>query len=435
MKEIILRILLVIYLIVIGSQAFSGTPYVYSQDFDYELSGVIYEQPTLFDIDDDSLLNPNNDILDLSDWTNRLYGRISFNLHYKGLKFITQTRPTIFYEDEGHEDIDFITDDAYLDMAVGEGFFLYVGKRNMRDVVAYGANPTDFLGENKEVDYTKREEERRVERKGNYLIGGETFLKNITLSATYAPEIDRWQDEKDRILLRGNLFAESINTDMSLHLYFADIPGIGFDISSTLSDNLVLYAESAFRKGSERKKEIRILNPGSADVPRTYEIIDLDNDDKVYPHIVVGGSYTFGDGTNLVCEYIYNGDGYSGNEWDEVAEFIKYNNDAYRNNVFRDLAMGYLADATAIVHLREARKNYVFFRLSNSTLVENVDAQLVFMLNADDMSFLTFPSIDYKVGTNTVVGLSSTIFAGENDSEFGMMYWSNEISLVLKYFF
>ena len=234
--------------------------------------------------------------------------------------------------------------------------------------------------------------------------------------------------------MKGNLFAESINTDMSFHIFYGDIPGIGFNISSTISDNLILHTESAFRRGSE-KVEVTVLSAGSNVAPRIFEITELDDDHKVYPHIVIGGSYTFGDGTNIIGEYIYNGDGLNSSEWDEFAEFIKYNHDAYRNDFFKGLATGNLGQANGIMKFREMRKNYVFIRLSNSTIFEKIDGQLVFYVNADDMSFLTFPSIDYKAGENTVVGLSSTIFSGENDSEFGMMYTKSQIDLVVKYYF
>jgi len=411
------------------------TPYVHSQDVMYEFNGVIYEQPSYFFLDDNNLINPDNDILKFSDWTNRFYGRINLNFYYKDIKFISQTRPTYFLEQD-NDDLDFFTDDAYLDLGLRENYFFYIGKRNLRDVVAYGENPTDFMGENKEVDFTKREEERRVEREGNYVVGAEAFLKNITLSAAYAPHIDDEQEENDRLLLRGNFFAESINTDMSLHFFEGDIPGVGFDISSTVSDNLVLHTENAFRWGSKRK-EITLLNACSCTTLRTYDVTDPD-DEKVYPHIVVGGSYTFGDGTNVILEYVYNGDGYNDSEWDEIFEFISYHEDEYRNGSeqLKGAATGILAtDATDIFQVREMRKNYIFFRLSNSTLIQNVDGQLVFILNADDMSFLTFPSIDYKARDNFVVGLSATLYTGDDDSEFGMMFWNSEVSLLLKYYF
>ncbi len=429
-------LLLLICSIVIGSQSLFFPPQAYSEDLSYELSGIIYLQPSYFFLKDDNFLNPDNDVLDFSAWTNRFYGRIAFNVYYDKFKFISQTRPTIFSEDGEADEFDFITDDAYLDVEFEEGYFVYVGKRNMRDVVAYGANPTDFLGENKKVDFTKREEERRVERKGNYLIGGEAFLRNITLSATYAPKLNNWQKEKDRVLLKGNYFAEDINTDMTLHLFYGDVPGVGFDISSTVSDNLVLHTENAVRWGSE-KYEISAVNgvsPGAPDILK-YEITKLDNDSKAYPHIVVGGSYTFGDGSNLICEYIHNGSGYNNSEWEEFTDYVKSNHNAFRDNFFPGVAMGNLAGANEIIKFREMRQNYVFVRLSNSTLIENVDGQLVFLGNADDLSYLVFPSIDYKLGANIVLGMSATVYAGQDDSEFGMLYWSSELNFVGRYYF
>ncbi len=425
---------LIIYLIVImGSQAFFITPNVHSQEINYEVSGVMYEQPSFFNIKDDNLINPDNEIIQFSDWTNRFYGRLNVNLYYENVKFISQTRPTFFME-ENNEDFDWFTDDVYFDMGIGEKYFFYIGKRNLRDVVAYGENPTDFMGEDKEVDFTKREEERRVEREGNYLIGGEAFLSNLTLSANYAPEIDDLQDDDSRFLMRGNLFAESLNSDMSLHYFHGEIPGVGFDISSTVSDNLVLHVESAFRWGS-RNKELKVLSQGDDFSPREFEISDTDDDEDVFPHVVLGGSYTLGDGTNIILEYIYNGDGYSEDEWDEIVEFIKYNEDAYRNDFFKDLATSNLAEANNIVQVREMRKHYVFFRISNSSLINNLDGQLVFIVNTADKSFLTFPSVDYKVGDNFVAGLSATLYSGDDDEEFGMMFWGSEVSLVLKYYF
>lgn len=406
----------------------------HSNEFGYTLDGIIYEQPTYFFIKDDNLINPDNEILEFSDWINRFYARVNLNLDYKKAGFISQFRPTLT-SDEDDTEVDFFTDEAYLDFNLYKGYFLYCGMRNIRDVVAYGANPTDFLGEDKKVDYTKREEVRRIEREGNYLVGGDAFFTNTRLSVLFAPELD-WQEEDDRILLRANYFAEKINTDTTLHFFEGEIPGIGFDISSTVSDKLILYTEGSFRWGSH-KYEINVISEGDANTPRTYEVTDPDDDDDVYFNIVVGGSYTFDNGTNLIVEYIYNGAGYDSDEWDDITDFIEYNNHLYLSGFYTDLAEGNLALASSeIMKFREMRKNYLFFRVSNSKILDNTDAQIVFQLNADDMSYLITPIIDYKIGTNFVIGLSATIFIGDqDDSEFGMMYWDSDVSLLLKYYF
>ncbi len=402
----------------------------HAQEFTYEIKGEIIEQPTYRLLREDTLLNPEGRIIKFSEWRNRFYSNIRFNLHYKDIGFISKFRPTISAE-EGKSDIKNIVDDAYFDIKLGGRFFLYGGKKNIRDGVGFGSNPTDFLGEGKEVDFTKREEERRAEREGNYLFGVDTFYKNVTLIAIFAPRINNLQDESNRVLLKANLLIDSINTDMSLHYFYGDIPGVGFNISTTMSDELVLYTETAFRWGSNRKS-VKLISEGA---PNIYEINGPDVSERVYPHVVIGGHYTFKNGTNIICEYIYNGDGYNGKEWDDIKNFVKYNNAEYKRGYLKDVALSNLLVSNKIISFREVRRNYIFARLNNPEILAKTDGAIVLILNADDKSFLINPSVDYKLKANTTIGLSALIFAGKNDTEFGMVPWKSEISMVFKFYF
>ena len=92
MRRLSLRMLAII---IIG-QAIWFSSEAYSSDFGYELSGVFYLQPTYFDIRNDNWLNPENEILNFPDYAARLYPRVKFDLHYKKLKFITQTQTDRF---------------------------------------------------------------------------------------------------------------------------------------------------------------------------------------------------------------------------------------------------------------------------------------------------------------------------------------------------
>lgn len=401
-----------------------------AQEFSYEFSGKIIEQPIYRFLKDDYLLNPEGEILGIPEWRNRFYGDINLNLSYKNLRFISKFRPTVL-SDEDTTEVDNTIDDAYLDVMFRERFFFYVGKKNVRDGVGLSSNPTDFLGEGKEVDMTKREEERRMEREGNYLIGVDTYLKDITLTAIFAPHIDEFQEERDRTLLKISLLVDSLNTDTSLHYFNGSIPGAGFNISTTIGEALVLHTETTFRWGSNRKI-VRLITEGT---PNTYEIDDPDDSGRVYPHILGGGHYTFKDGTNIILEYLYNGDGYSSKEWDELKGFIRYSHDEYKKGFLKELMKGNLLQANEIMRFRELRKNYIFARISNPDIKEKIDGALVFFMNADDESFLINPSLNYRVSASTTLGLFAIIFVGENDTEFGMTHWGSEVSIVYRYFF
>ncbi len=400
-----------------------------AQDFTCEFSGKIIEQATYYHRKKDYLLNPNQDILDITPWKNRFYADINLDIKYKDTKLISKFRPSLLFDDNktrSHTTID----DLYVDQKFKDKFFFYVGKKNVKDGVALGSNPTDFLGEGKEVDFTKREEDRRLEREGNYLVGVDAFYKDITWTAILAPRLNDWQEEKDRVLLKANYLLESLNTDMSLHYFNGGIPGIGFNISHTANDDLVLYTETAFRKGSN-KKIVRLISEGS---PNTYSIKGMDVS-EIFAHVATGGQYTFKNGTNIICEYIYNGDGYNQKNWDAFEGFVAYNNDQFKKGLFLDSATGNLSQANQMVTFRQMRKNYLFTRINNSSIFNKIDGALVLLVNLDDSSFLVNPSLDYKINKDSTAGLSSSIFVGDTTKEFGMMHWNYQMTITYKYYF
>lgn len=406
----------------------------YSQDFQYEFSGTLIEQPTYLDIKSDNLLNPDREIIDFSHWVNRFYVDLNLDASYSNFSLKSKYRPEIFSQ-EGTSDILSIFDDFYLDISLRDNTFLYLGKRNIRDGVAIGFNPTDFLGEDKEVDFIKREEERRIERRGNYLVGIDTFLKNITLSFLYSPRINGLQEQRNRYLFKSNFFLESYDTDISLHLYDATTPGIGFNVSTTIGRALVMYTETAFRRGSPRDT-VKVSERDTKNImPDKFKIVNRTDFNNIYPHIVAGGHYTFKDGTNIICEYYYNGDGFNGKEASRFRNFVKESNDNFKQNYFKEIMRFNLLQANEIIKFREYRRNYLFARISNPNIKEKIDGASAFIFNLDDGSFLVNPTIDYKISENTTIGFSSISFFGNKDAEFGLTPWNSSFSLIYKYYF
>ncbi len=400
-----------------------------AQDFAFEFNGKVIEQATYYDQKKDYLLNPNQKILDFSPWKNRLYADINFNLKRADTKFISKFRPMIVSDDHKTRSRTTV-DDLYIDQKFWDQIFFYLGKRNIKDGVALGFNPTDFLGEGKEVDFSKREEDRRVEREGNYLVGADAFFKDAAWTVIFAPQIDDWQDEKDRALLKASYFLESFNTDVSVHYFYGDIPGAGVNLSHTANDELVLYTETALRKGTN-KKILRLENPASGGV---YLADKMDNS-EIFLRAAVGGHYTFKNSANIICEYIYNADGYNQDKWDEFERVVSLSNDQWKKGIFLDSASGNLSGANQTMTFRQMRKNYLFFRVNHPSVFSKVDGSLVLFLNLDDMSFLINPSVEYKINQSALIGLSSNIFAGSKTKEFGMMHWGKDVTLTYKHYF
>jgi len=258
----------------------------------------------------------------------------------------------------------------------------------------------------------------------------DAFYNDITWTAIFAPKVEHLQDEDNRILLKASYFIEALNTDMSLHYFYGDVPGVGFNISNTASDNLILYTEAAFRKGSD-KKLVRLVSEGN---PNIYSIENMD-DTQIFAHIAAGGNYTFKNGTNVICEYIYNGDGYNQKQWDAFKNFVAYNNEQFKEGLFLDAAASNLLQANQIIDFRKMRKDYIFTRVSNQAIFTKIDGAIVLYLNLDDGSFLFNPSLDYKINESSTVGIASDIFVGGKTTEFGMMHWRQDVTLTYKYYF
>ncbi|MBI4650474.1 hypothetical protein HY745_04145 [Candidatus Desantisbacteria bacterium] len=277
---------------------------------------------------------------------------------------------------------------------------------------------------------TKKPEERNIEREGNYLIGLDNYNKNFLFTAIYAPHIKDLQQIVNRSLLKVQFMITPIKTDMSLYYFNGDIPGIGTGISKTINEQYTFYTESVLRRGSDIKKLIPVGN----NISSIYKISELYNQDETHPHIAAGSRYKFNSNMNLIFEYIYNGDGYSGKEWDEFIRLLKYSSSKYKEGSFTDIRIANLLLANKIIKFKEMRNNYFYTRISVQDIMM-IDTDLTLFLNADDKSFFLNPTAVYNINKDSTILLSVITYSGNNDTEFGMTHWANEVCMRYKYLF
>lgn len=396
--------------------------------------GRITEEPSYFVLRRDTLVNPRSEILTFPEWQNRIVGDLNTTIARPPLKLVTKLRPTVDTRPTGTE-LFVPIDDLYLDANLFRRTFLTVGVKNYREGVGLSFNPTDFLAEAKEQDFTKREEERRADREGSLVAGGDLFLKNVTLSAIVAPHVNGLQEEETRAVFKVSALFEAAKLDVSALYFLADRPGLGLNLSKTIGEPLELHAEAAGRWGSPRKQVTKTQEGIDNVRPTLFEIRDPPDRGKVFGEAVVGGNYTFRDGTNLAGEYYFVQDGYSERQWDRVRELIEFSRSQLLAGVFQNLARGNLLRANELLTFRRLRRHYVFFRLQNSKLLDRFDASISLLLNAEDRSFAVNPIVDFVGINNLRLGLSATILEGEKDSEFGLSPFRARISFLVRYLF
>ncbi len=403
-----------------------------------EFQGVFVNQTTHYQLKGDALLNPDSKLVTLPELENKLYSDSSISLTYKEwLKLSVKSRLAWTIDDEEGGSFRNFVDDAYLDIKTGDTSFLTIGKENLQDGVGLSYNPTNFLAEGKDVDYSQREEERKKNREGNYLLRFESIGEKLTLSFLVAPKIGNLQQEHPRQQLR--LYSLMGNTDVALSYFRAEQERLGLNISGVAGNNIELHTEIGLTKGGERefsrkKREIGPLNSGIYE----YEAYNPLDEEEIFVQAIMGGHYTFANKTNFIVEYFFNQDGYSKSEWDEFIELVKDAASKFKNpptgfdkGIFKEN----LRLANSLMTFRSLCKNYLFLRLSNPEVFNCCDSQLSILLNIDDSSCVVMPSVDYKGFKNLVLRFGINWFSGDFQSEFGLVPQATELQLEARYFF
>lgn len=184
---------------------------------------------------------------------------------------------------------------------------------------------------------------------------GEGRQENIEdFHSTYAVKIDYTLD-RGYLSLIGALQEETTDS----HL--------GFFFSWNVNDALVVYTEESLRED-----EIEVL---------------------------VGGSYTFINGSILTIEYFHNG---SGNADDELLDI---------------LASGNSPDERLMLF----RKNYLLLQYYYRDMFDRWNVLLRSTSNLDDQSATLLGLFEYNIGSNVQLFATGTLFAGDETDEFSSL--------------
>lgn len=395
----------------------------------------VINQTTHYHLKSDTLLNPESKLVTLPELEKKFYYDSSINLTYKEwLKLMIKTRPTLTIIDDGKGSFENFIDDAFVDIKVRDTNFLTIGKENLHEGVGLSYNPTNFLVEEKDVDYSQREEERKKNREGNYLLRFESIGEKLTFSFLVAPKIGNLQNEPMRQQLK--LYSLVGDTDVALSYFHAKQEKLGLNLSGVAGNNIEFHTEIALSKGSDRGflRKKRELDPGIYE----YETYDLQDKEKIFVRAIMGGHYTWTNKTNLIIEYFFNQDGYSQSEWDAFIDLVKDAISKFKNppvgfdaGIFKEN----LRLANSMMTYRSLRRNYLFFRLSNPEVFDSYDSQIAVLLNVDDRSCVIMPSVDYKGIKDIAIRVGINWFKGDSQSEFGLVPQTTELQMEARYFF
>lgn len=415
--------------------------------FKMEYRGSLKNESRYYKLSNGSILNPKNSILKLEKYSDL----ISFNLFSNigwGDILNGHINLHVFYDNTEHDSLDDIRiklNALSLNFCPKEYIELIVGKRIFRWGTGYAWNPT---GVAEPVKNPRDPSDRLETSSGLEMVEVCTYLGSFTLAVIALPDSDfvNW----DRTEWAVKIYSFIAGFDLALISKIAKEEKnlMGFNFSKVIGNRLELHGEIVGKKGSENlyleTKSDEYENPPGSGMwmPAIYEFSQSKKDEhSLYYRFVLGSHYTFLNGINLCIEYYHNDEGYNDSEWQESIEYLKYSNKILDDPKYlpisgRDAGKVYLLQANAnLDKLTGVRQNYLFFRGYFPRLGVKGDLEILFINCLDDGSSILVPTFTYNLLPNLGVYLTSDIFLGDDESEFGLLYSDYTISLGFRLYF
>jgi len=210
---------------------------------------------------------------------------------------------------------------------------------------------------------------------------------------------------------------------------FASLAG-----SMTLSERLELHAEANVH---DRR---RTLLPVSRQVPLNgtsatlFELAATDENDTV-GQAVVGGQYTFSNLTNVILEYLYNGEGYSDAEFDRLDDDVAAAAQSAQDPLLGGAYRGFLANVAQLSG--RMRRHYLFGRVAVPHLVNELELHLFLRWGLEDNARVggLLATLPLRGADGLRLRASVEHFSGPQDSEAAMIpyRWTGSLALSLSF--
>lgn len=188
----------------------------------------------------------------------------------------------------------------------------------------------------------------------------------------------------------------------------------------TISDAMLGFFDCSFAKGSQGRYVEQAQNDpfGAAFQP------SKDDSERMIPQILVGGSYTFMDGTAVYLEYLYYGEGYNDGESDDYNALVEQSAQAY---LYRgsDPALQQLArlGTRNLAYANQnrlafQRRNYLMAYLNRSDIFNKLNVNAGIVHNVDDTSLYFFNFLTLNLYDRINIFSNTIVYGGKKNTEF-----------------
>ncbi len=234
-----------------------------------------------------------------------------------------------------------------------------------------------------------------------------SFIANIAKGRNREYD-DMFFEFHEDYALQFEYYWSSVNAGAIAALSRRDRFHFGGFVQSNVNEAMVLYGEFSLVYNPNRFYPVA----GHSKYPAMeYEMVNGVENEKVFPSILLGGSYTFNFGPTLSFEYFYNGMGYKSNEVSKFLEQIDWSSTSplmpANLNLARSINPGLLY----------LGRRYFFTQISQTGLFDEFDYSLR-MVNSLDRGGVQFSALlEWDIGTFEIF---SVLFVNTGKRDFDL---------------
>lgn len=405
-----------------------------------KLSGVALDEATYYSINQHSLYNPNNTLLDLYDRSNVVTVEVNADANFSSASALrSSVQGTAWSERKTKREV--LLREFYFSMSPIADVEITVGRRILKWGTGYAYNPSGVI----EPRRNPSDPADRLRRyRGLDLLQMDWFRGASSLTLVYLNTLHtdgKWRFAKDhRVAARVSTLWRGFDVALIGFWEKNRHPKFGANFTKVIGEALEIHGEFLGQRGREGFVHLITQAVSPDTIFRAYPFIDDGDAKKFFGKYLIGFQYTFGNCCNLAMEYYHNDAAMDGDDWRRFLDYLLFANDELDDSRWigpqGNLAAANLLWSTQVLRTTGSVRDYVFARLYVPTIfTDRLSGEIITVENLHDFSNALIPTLSFYLGQQMSAYVRWSGYLGTQRSEFGGLLEKYTIHLGLSFKF
>ncbi|MDZ7292845.1 MAG: hypothetical protein ONB44_07225 [candidate division KSB1 bacterium] len=401
-----------------------------------EFGGIVFDEAAYISLNQKSLYNPQNRLLNLYDRNNVLAADINTGVNFTSWLTVHSSLQAAITSARDTES-KFSLRELFVRFSPKSALDFTLGRTILKWGTGYAYNPTGVIEPRRDPSDPS---DRLRRYRGLDLAQADFYYRSSLLTLVYLNTLEtdgRWQMANDhRLAMR--VYTLFRGFDVSVIGFWEEHRRgkIGFNFTKVIGEALEVHGEFLGQRGCDMPTHLIATVNFPDTLFRFPPFAPIhQHEHRLFGKYLAGFQYTFGKNINLAMEYFHNDEGMSSADWQRFLDYLVFAN---RQLVGPqgNLATANLLWSTGVLSATGSTQDYLFARLYFPDLITaKVSGELLALENLHDGSAVVIPNLSIYLGHEISAYLRWSGFSGKRESEFGGLFYRSVTNLGMSWKF